>query len=102
MSTKQRHSPRPWYCSDTLVEAYKSLESTQGNLKMLQYLKIFRGLVLNLLVGGFGTFAITEGGDPTVIAVLTITALGLLNGIEVGEWIAAKQALDEIDQSKDE
>lgn len=63
---------------------------------MLQTLKVIRAIVLNLLLAGFGAFAIIQGADPTVTAVLTITALGLVNGIEVSEWIAAKRALEEV------
>ena len=89
-------NPRPWYCSDALCDSYKVIESTQGNLRMLQALKVFRAIVLNVLLAGFGTFVLIRGGDATVIGLVTILALSLLNGIEVSEWVAAKRALDEL------
>jgi hypothetical protein len=88
--------PRPWYCSDALCDSYKVIESTQGSLRMLQALKVFRAIVLNVLLAGFGTFVLIRGGDATVIGLVTILALSLLNGIEVSEWVAAKRALDEL------
>lgn len=88
--------PRPWYCSDVLCDGYKHIGTTQGNLKMLQALKVFRAIVLNVLLAGFGTFVLIRGGDATVIGITTILALSLLNGIEVSEWVAAKRALDEL------
>lgn len=96
MHNPQR-DPRPWYCSDTLCDSYKVIESTQGNLRMLQALKVLRAIVLNVLLAGFGTFVLVRGGDPTLIGVVTILALSLLNGIEVSEWVAAKRALDELE-----
>ena len=101
MNNPQR-DPRPWYCSDTLCDSYKVIESTQGNLKMLQALKVFRAIVLNVLLAGFGTFALIQGGDATLIGITTILALSLLNGIEVSEWVAAKRALDELQGGGDD
>jgi hypothetical protein len=58
---------------------------------MLQALKVFRAIVLNVLLAGFGTFVLIRGGDATVIGLTTILALSLLNGIEVSEWVAAER-----------
>jgi hypothetical protein len=102
MSTDQQNTTRPWYCSDFLVVSHKQFQKTQGSLKMLQYLKVARGLVLNLMLGGFGAFSILKGADPTLIGVLTISGLVLVNGIELSEWLAAKRALEELDQETDD
>ena len=88
---------RPWYCIDTLVEAYKKIEETGGDLRMLQHLKVIRAILTNVLVAGVGMFSIMEGGDATLIGSSAVVALALLNGIEVSEWLAAKQALAELD-----
>lgn len=100
MSANMHTSPRarPWYCSDTLVESYKQIESSTGKLRMLQALKVIRAIILNFLVLGGGIFFVSRGGDPTLLGVGTIITLALLNGIEVSEWVAAKQALQELDQ----
>jgi hypothetical protein len=95
MSTRQ--SSRPWYCYDELVEAYKAIERTGGDLRMLQHLKVVRAITTNVLVAGIAWYAINMGGDPTLIGSSAVVALAVLNGIEVGEWLAAKQALTELD-----
>lgn len=95
MSTK--HPQRPWYCSDSLVDAYREIEARGGNLTMLKHLKVVRAIVTNILVVGIAFYVVGSGADATVIGTTAISALALLNGIEVSEWIAAKQALEELD-----
>ncbi|WP_135827314.1 hypothetical protein [Halorussus halobius] len=102
MAVQPTPSDRPWYCPDGLVDAYKHVAHSGGNLRMLQHLKVVRAIVTNLLVAGVAYHAITSGGDPSLIGSTAVAALALLNGIEVGEWIAAKQALDELDQNVEE
>ncbi|GAB3669529.1 hypothetical protein [Halopiger thermotolerans] len=95
MSTRQ--PTRPWYCYDSLVEAYKAIDRTGGDLRMLQHLKVVRAITTNILVTGIAWYAISAGGDPTLIGSAAVGALAILNGIEIGEWLAAKQALAELD-----
>jgi len=100
MSTSKSH--RPWYCSDTLTDAYREIEERGGDLRLLQHLKVVRAIVTNLLVAAVAGFAITEGGDPTLIGGAAVVSLALLNGIEISEWLAAKQALEELDLEQQE
>lgn len=100
--TVQHQSPdRPWYCYAPLVDAYKRIESNGGDLQMLKHLKVVRAIVTNVLVAGVATYSIMEGGDATLLGSSAVGALALLNGIEVGEWLAAKQALAELDLDTD-
>jgi hypothetical protein len=64
---------------------------------MLKHLKVVRAIVTNILVVGIAFYVVGSGADATVIGTTAISALALLNGIEVSEWIAAKQALEELD-----
>jgi len=102
MAARTNSADRPWYCSDTLVDAYKRIDRTGGDLRMLQHLKVVRAIVTNVLVAAVAAYSIMEGGDATLIGSTAVAALALLNGIEVGEWIAAKQAIEELDREQNQ
>lgn len=92
---------RRWYHSDRLCDGYVKIERNGGDVELIQKIKAIRMLTVNLIVGLLAGFAILEGGDPTVIGPTAIVTLGLLNGIELSEWLAAKQALAEIHGGND-
>lgn len=97
MTTRSHPYRRPWYCSDQLTNAYKTIGEHGGDLRMLQALKIFRWITLNLMVSAVAVFAIVQGADPTFIGGAALVTFGLVNGIEWTEYAAARQALQEIE-----
>ena len=87
--------PRPWYVIDALCDDYLSVATNGGDLRMLQLLKVIRGISLNATIAAVTLYTILEGGDPTVIGGVGLLALMIVNGIELGDYLAAKQALEE-------
>ena len=69
-----------------------------GELRMLQALKVIRGISLNAVVAIMSIYAVLEGGDPTIVVSLGLVALMVVNGIEATDYLAAKQALEEARQ----
>lgn len=104
MSTKQPE-PRPWYCADALVKDYKVIGAAGGDLEMLKSLKIIRSIVVNLGIIAIALYALMVGADPTIVASVGLSTLGLYNGIEVADYQALAQAIVEMShdsQSTDE
>jgi len=92
---------RPWYVLDGLCDDYVAVSRHGGDLRMLQLLKVIRGIILNAIIFAMSVFAMTQGADPTLIAGTGLVALMIVNGVELGDYLAAKQALEEADY-KDE
>jgi len=91
-------NPRPWYVIDALCDGYLSVATNGGNLHMLQALKIVRGITLNVIIGLIAVIMVLEGGDPTVIGGIALIGLMVVNGVELTDYLAAKQALEEATQ----
>jgi hypothetical protein len=87
---------RPWYVLDGLCNDYSDISS--GDLRMLQALKVLRGITLNLTIAALCIIMVLEGGDPTVIGSIGLIGLMVINGVELTDYLAAKQALDEAQQ----
>lgn len=87
--------PRPWYVNDRLTEGYLRICEYGGDVELIQTLKAVRMLTVNFIIGLLSVFLVLEGADPTIVGGVAITALALLNGVELSEWLAAKQAMQE-------
>ena len=94
--------PRPWYVNDRLTEGYLTICQNGGDVELIQTLKAVRMLTVNLIIGILSVFLVLEGADPTIVGGFAITALALLNGVELSEWLAAKQAIQEHDLTNDD
>lgn len=98
MST-HTHPPRPWYCPDDLVDDYKTVERSGGDLQMLKTLKVVRAIVVNVGITAIALYALSiDGVDPTLVGGLGVATLGLYNGIEVGDYTALARAIYELSQ----
>jgi len=86
---------RPWYVIDELCDDYLTVAENGGDLRMLQLLKVIRGLTLNFLVVVVAFLALSEGADATLIGTTALISLALVNGVEAVDFLAAKQALAE-------
>jgi len=51
--------------------------------------KVLKNLVISVAIVGFGVIAIDEGANPMHVFSLGIIVLGLVNGMELGEFYAA-------------
>jgi hypothetical protein len=93
--------PRPWYCLDALVEDYRVVADSGGDLRMLKTLKILRSIIVNLGIIGVTLFALLgTSADATLIATVGIITLGLYNGVEVADYAALAQAFAEVKKSE--
>jgi hypothetical protein len=98
MAAEPTSCDRPWYCSDHLVDDWKTIHQTGGDLKMLKSLKIVRSIVVNAGLTAITILGIKHGGDPTVIAPLALAILGAYNGVEIADYQALAQAIVEVSQ----
>lgn len=68
----------------------------------LKKYKIIKNGILSIMLVGFGTIAISQGADPTVVSGSIIALVAVLNGIEFSELFAVysemKQAQAEAQQ----
>lgn len=92
----QPTTPRPWYCHGALVDDYRQIADTGGNLRMLKTLKVVRSIIVNLGIILVTLYSlVATGADPTWVTVLAIATLGLYNGVEVADYAALAQAFAE-------
>lgn len=91
------HTTRPWYCRDDVVDEYKQTLNADGEaLPMIKTLKILRAIIVNVGILVIGGYAIYRGGDPTILGVLALGVLGAYNGMELGDYLALVQAVQEV------
>ena len=69
---------------------------------MLKALKIIRAIIVNLGIIGISAYSVFEGGDPTVIGILSLFTLGTYNGLELSDYAALLQAYKEIQTAANE
>jgi hypothetical protein len=98
MTVQQTPSPRPWYCSNRLVDDYKVSIADGGDLRMYKLLKIIRSILVNVGIIGLGFHALALGADPTIVPTVAMLVLGAYNGIEIADYLSAIQAYNEIRQ----
>jgi len=94
--TTTQHS-RPWYCRGDVVDEYKqTIRDDEETLPMIKLAKVLKAMIVNLGVIGLALYAISRGGDPTVLGTLGLVTLATYNGVELGEYLALIQAAREI------
>lgn len=88
---------RPWYCRDDVVDEYRQTIRDDGErLPMIKLAKVLKATIVNLGVIGLALYAISRGGDPTILGTLGLATLAMYNGVELGEYLALIQAAREI------
>ena len=88
---------RKWYHRDEVVDEYRTTLKEDGEkLPMLRTLKIIRAIVVNIGIIALSTYAISRGGDPTLLGFLALSVLGAYNGLELGDYLALVQAYNEV------
>ena len=95
MSTEP--ASRPWYCRDDVVDEYRLTLTEDGEkLPMLKALKILRAIIVNAGIILIGVYSIRRGGDPTFLGVTALAVLGAYNGLELSDYLALVQAVQEV------
>lgn len=92
------NDPRPWYCSDRLVDDYREsiAADTGGDLEMFKIVKLLKSIIVNVGIITAGIYALSLGGDPTILGGLTIFTLGAYNGLELSDYLSALRAYAEL------
>ena len=87
----------PWYIRQSQIAEYKQTLSEQGEpFPVLKTLKIIRAIIVNLGIFGIGFYAISLGGDPTLISLAVLAVAGGYNGLELSDYLALVQAVQEV------
>ncbi len=93
----------PWYVREGQINEYKqTLTTNKEPFPVLKTLKILRAIIVNLGIFGIGFYAISLGGDPTIISLAVLGVAGAYNGLELSDYLALLQALQEVEvENKD-
>ena len=93
----------PWYVRQGQIQEYKeTLTKNKEPFPVLKTLKILRAIIVNLGIFGIGFYAISLGGDPTIISLAVLGVAGGYNGLELSDYLALLQALQEVEvENKD-
>jgi len=88
---------RPWYCRDDIVDEYKTtIQDDATPLPMIKAVKALKALIVNLGVLALAGYAISRGGNPTILGAFGLATLATYNGVELGEYLALVQAASEL------
>ena len=90
-----------WYVRRRAVDEYKQTLVDEEPLPMLKTLKILRAIIVNLGIMALSGYFVFEGGDPTIIGVLSLAVLGGYNGLELTDYLALVQAVQEVKSVQD-
>jgi len=91
---------RPWYVNDRVCDEYGRTLRDDGDLRMLKTLKLLRSIVVNVGILTISLYAVSQGGDATLLGSLALFVLGGYNGLEFTDYLALIQAYKEV-QSAD-
>lgn len=90
--------PRPWYVLDGLADDYCVVAREGGDFRMLRTLKLIRSLIVNIGIIAISVYALSRGGDPTLVPSVTLVTLAAYNGVEVADYAALATAFKEVKQ----
>ena len=63
---------------------------------MLKTLKILRAIIVNIGIMALSGYIVYEGGDPTIIGIMSLSVLAAYNGLEISDYLALLQAVQEV------
>lgn len=90
----------PWFVRKSDIHDYRIKCDTVEDVAMLKVIKTIRWIILNIIIAGIALFAMNQGGDPTVISSVAIIALSFINGVELSDWIVAREVIEEMRQGR--
>lgn len=85
----------PWYVRRGAVDEYKR-SLAPGRLPVLKTFKILRAVIVNIGIFVIGAYALSLGGDPTLLGITILVVAGAYNGLEISDYLALLQALQEV------
>ena len=86
---------RPWYCSDAQINEYKAVDEAGGDLEHMKTTAWVRSMIVNLGTISIALYALSIGGNATIIGSLALVSLAAYNGVEISDYSAVTQALAE-------
>ena len=86
---------RPWYCSDAQIDDYKAIDEAGGDLEHMKTTAWVRSMIVNLGIISVALYALSIGGNPTIIGGLALVSLAAYGGVEIADYTALTQALVE-------
>ena len=86
---------RPWYCSDAQVNDYKAIDEAGGDLEHMKTTAWVRSMIVNVGTITIALYALSIGGNPTIIGGLALVSLAAYNGVEIADYQALTQAIAE-------
>jgi len=89
-------SQNAWYVRRRAVDEYKQTLIDEEPLPMLKTLKILRAIIVNVGIMALSGYFVYEGGDPTIIGVMSLGVLAAYNGLEISDYLALLQAVQEV------
>jgi len=89
-------SHNAWYVRRRAVDEYKQTLVDEEPLPMLKTLKILRAIIVNVGIMALSGYFVYEGGDPTIIGVMSLGVLAAYNGLEISDYLALLQAVQEV------
>ena len=93
MST-EKYSRLPQDTIEANVRLHQRL--SEHNMSLKAYKSVKAGAV-SIIIALLSWYAIQNGADPTATVIAAIAALLALNGVELSEWLAAKESLRQLD-----
>jgi len=100
-SNAMPESQNSWYVRRRAVDEYKQTLVDEEPLPMLKTLKILRAIIVNIGIMALSGYFVYEGGDPTIIGVMSLGVLAAYNGLEISDYLALLQAVQEIKSAQD-
>jgi hypothetical protein len=86
---------RPWYCSDGQIDEYKAVDEAGGDLKYMKTTAWVRSMIVSLGTISIALYALSIGGNPTIIGGIALVSLAAYNGVEIADYQALTQAIAE-------
>jgi hypothetical protein len=94
---------RPWYCSNGQIDEYKAINEAGGDLEHMKTTAWVRSMIVNLGIISVALYALSIGGNPTVIGGLALVSLAAYGGVEIADYQALTQAIaEQASESADE
>lgn len=79
-----------------LIDDYRIIADSGGDLSMLRTLKLLRSLIVNVGIIGVTIYSLAAtSADATLVSTIGLLTLGLYNGVEVADYAALAQAFAE-------
>jgi len=86
---------RPWYCSDAQINGYKAIDEAGADLEYMKTTAWVRSMIVNLGTISIALYALSIGGNATIIGGIALVSLAAYNGVEIADYTALTQALVE-------